>query len=103
MAYNIKITQSFEDDLAAVLEYISQKLYNSDAARRLLINAEEKISLIGENPLLYPLYHDDTLSEKGYHYVPVANYLIFYRIDESNKTIFITRFLYGGQNISTII
>ena len=103
MAYKVKITQSFEDDLAAVLEYISHKLYNSDAARRLLFRAEEKISLISENPLLYPLYHDDTLAEKGYHYLPVANYLIFYRIDESDKTVFITRFLYGGQNISAVI
>ncbi len=103
MAYKVKITQSFEDDLAAVLEYISQKLYNSTAARRLLINTEEKISLICENPLIFPLYHDDKLAEKGYHYVPIANYLIFYRIDESDKTVFITRFLYGGQNISTII
>ena len=103
MAYKVKITQSFEDDLAAVLEYISQKLYNSTAARRLLINTEEKISLICENPLIFPLYHDDKLAEKGYHYVPIANYLIFYRIDEYDKTVFITRFLYGGQNISTII
>lgn len=103
MAYKVKITQSFEDDIADVLEYISQKLYNSDAARRLLGSAEGKISLICENPLLYPLYHDEKLAEKGYHYVSVSNYLIFYRIDESDKTVFITRFLYGGQSISTII
>lgn len=103
MVYKLKITQSFEDDLAAVLEYISNKLYNTSAARRLLFSAEKKISLIVENPSLYPLYHDEKLAQKGYHYVPVANYLIFYIIDKSDKTVFITRFLYGGQNISAVI
>ena len=53
--YKLIMTKAFEDDLDETLEYISKRLYNSDAAQRLLNIVDDKISLIEENPLLYPM------------------------------------------------
>lgn len=103
MNYRLDITESFENDVSAVIEYISHKLYNPSAAERLLKNAEKIVSEISENPFLYPLYHDEIIAEKGYHYAVISKYLIFYLIDETNKIIHISRFLYGGQNIIEIL
>ncbi len=102
MTYKIFVTQNFELDLDAALSYSSDKLMNPVAAKNLLQLTEKAVSQIGENPTLYALYHDERLSKKGYHFVTVKNYLIFYRIDENEKVVHILRFLYGKQNVSDI-
>lgn len=103
MEYRLTVTESFESDLDNVLEYISQKLLNPAAADRLLKRTEEKINFICEDPFMYPLYHNDKLSEKGYRYAVVSNYILFYTIDENEKLIILSRFLYGGQNILDVL
>ncbi|MBQ8781312.1 MAG: type II toxin-antitoxin system RelE/ParE family toxin [Oscillospiraceae bacterium] len=103
MAYKLVISQSFADDLDDVLNCISHKLYNPTAANTLLANADEVVSYIKDNPFLYPLYHDEKLAERGYHYAVISNYLLFYTIDETEETVNIARFLYGGQNITNKI
>lgn len=103
MNYKLDITESFENDVSAVIDYISHKLYNLAAAERLLKNTQKIISEISENPFLYPVYHDETIAEKGYHYTVISKYLIFYLIDETNKIVHLSRFLYGSQNITDIL
>lgn len=103
MVYRLIITQSFEDDLDSVLQYISQNLHSPIAANRLLNKVSEITSSIHDNPFLYPKYHDEKLSEKGYHYAVAANYLIFYKIYEAESLISIMRFLYGGQDVINIL
>ncbi len=103
MEYNLIITAEFEDDLDSVLGYISNNLQSPVAASRLLNSTQEKISTIQENPFLYPAYHNEKLAEKGYRYAIVSNYIVFYKVDESNSLISVMRFLYGGQNILAIL
>lgn len=101
MAYKLIISERFEKDLDNVLNYISNRLYNPSAANQILCKTEEAISRIAENPLLYPAYHDEKLAEKGYRYVIIANYLLFYRVDLTPEEIQIARFLYGRQNLTS--
>ncbi len=103
MNYAVDITQSFENDVSSVIDYISHKLYNSTAAERILNIAEKTILQIVDNPLIFPLYHDEKIAKKGYHYAVISKYLIFYTIDESNKIVHFLRFLYGGQNVTDIL
>lgn len=99
MAYKLIVSKSFEEDVDEVLQYISYKLYSPNSANRLLDKTEETIIRIKENPFLYPKYHDPELAKKGYHYAIIANYLLFYSINETTETIHIARFLYGNRNI----
>ncbi|MCM1060837.1 MAG: type II toxin-antitoxin system RelE/ParE family toxin [Eubacterium sp.] len=78
-------------------------LDNPPAAQRLLNNVADKILLIEENPLLYPLYHDEYLAARGYRFAVIANYLLFYKVDEADKTIYFLRLIYGYQNIIDIV
>lgn len=103
MTYKLVTTQAFVDDLDEVLNYISFKLLNPSAAQRLLADVTDKISLIDDNPLLFPLYHDDKIAKRGYRYTVVSNYLLFYRIDETEKTTYLMRFIYGSRNITDVI
>ncbi len=92
MGYELTITESFESDLDNVLEYISQKLSNPAAADRLLKRTGEKINLICEDPFMYPLYHDDNISERGYRYAAISNYILYYTIEETEKIIILSQF-----------
>ena len=98
--YKTVISDAFEADLDSALTYIETELFNAGAAANLLDRAEETVACIAENPLMYPLYHDEDIAARGYHYAIVGNYLIFYKINETAKSVFIARFLYGGQNIT---
>ncbi|MBO6229903.1 MAG: hypothetical protein IJ784_13790 [Ruminiclostridium sp.] len=48
---------------------------------------------------MYPLYHDEDIAARGYRYAVVGNFLIFYKVNEAEKSVLIARFLYGEQNI----
>lgn len=98
--YKLIFTKAFERDLTATLEYISQMLDNPSAAQRLLKNVLNKISQIEENPFVYQIYHGEELAEKNYRYIVISNYLLFYRAEETEKAVYISRFLYGRQNIT---
>lgn len=103
MTYKTVFSKAFEDDLDEALEYISNKLYNPNAAQRLLNNVSDTVSLLEEDPLLFPLYHDDELAKQGLRYTVISNYLLFYKVNELEKTVDLSRFLYGGQNIIHIL
>ena len=103
MAYKIQITDSFENDLDLVTAYISQVLQNPDAAAHLVDEAEKTVGLISDYPGMFSLYTDEEIAAKGYRNAPVANYELFYRIDEETETVYILRFLYAGQDITSIL
>ncbi|MCH5192676.1 MAG: type II toxin-antitoxin system RelE/ParE family toxin [Oscillospiraceae bacterium] len=103
MGYKLIITKTFNDDLDGIVEYLSEQLFNPNAADRLMKKAEEKISNISGNPFIYPLYHDERFAEKGYRYTVVSNYILLYTVDKEAKNIHIVRLIYGGQNILNII
>lgn len=103
MTYKVIFSNAFEDDLDATLEYISRKLYNPSAAQRLLNKVSDTISLLEENPMLFPLYHDDVLTKQGLRYTVISNYLLFYKVDDNKMTVEFSRLIYGGQNIPNIL
>ncbi|MDE7281245.1 MAG: type II toxin-antitoxin system RelE/ParE family toxin [Ruminiclostridium sp.] len=98
MEFNLIFTEEFEKDLDEVLNYISDKLDNTIAAERLMDKISDKFLQLGDNPFLYPKCHDSKIARQGYRFAVVGNYLIFYMADEKTKTVYLSRFLYGGRN-----
>lgn len=102
MTYKVIFSNAFEDDLDGALEYISRKLYNPSAAQRLLNKISDTVSLLEENPMLFPLYHDDVLAKQGLRYTVISNYLLFYKVNEQTKTVDLSRFIFGDRNITNM-
>ena len=102
MTFKTIITRKFENDLDSVISYISIKLSNPVAAKNLLNKTEEAIKILSDSPLVFPIYNS-LIKEKEYRFLTVGNYIIFYRIDEAAKTVYVARFLYSGQNIEKIL
>lgn len=73
--------------------YISNVLLNRSAADKLKTLIYKKIDKLTETPQLY-----QTTDNPQYRRMPVKNYIVIYRIDENEKTIYITNIVYAGKN-----
>lgn len=85
------------------MNYISVELNAPKASENLFYEIDRKRKLIEENPLLFPLVRDPYLSKKGFRWIGVKNYMMFYRVNELEKIITINRFLYGHRDWMNIL
>jgi plasmid stabilization system protein ParE len=101
--YNIDITGPAEQDIRKAVEYIDTELQNRIAAENLLDDIENAILSLSEMPLRHSLVADKALASQGFRFVPVNNYLVFYIVRESRKTVVIERVIYKKRNWATIL
>ena len=102
MDFKVKLSQQAVDDIDNIISYISHELYSPQAAERFFNRVNQKITMLGKNPFIYPLHHDEELSAKGLRFVVIGNYLMFYIIDVENTVVHIARIVYGGRNLPVV-
>ena len=98
MNYKIHVSHAAERDLHSAANYIAPL-----AARRMLANALASIDSLETFPGRFPVIDEPLLASHQLHFVPVQNYLLFYRIDSSTQTVHILRFLYGHSDWQAIL
>ena len=98
MKYDIEITESAQRDFGNIYFYVSEKLYNPQAAMELISNLDKHIKMLSNMPEGFPLVEDDCLKNMGIRFVTVANYIIFYTVDKIEHKVHIVRVLYGKRN-----
>ena len=99
--YILKYAKSYRDDIKSTVKYIKNSLQNPIAAQRLKDEIKNKYKNLKENPFIYPVVPDEYLASKGYRFIMVNNYMIFYKIKK--KQIEIVRFLYGYRDWMNIL
>lgn len=102
MAFKVEYTERAAADLADIIAYIRDTLYNPYAAERFYNAVDKKIALLREQPYMFPLHSDEKLNAKGVHFAVIGNYLMFYLIDKANSVVNIVRILYVSRDISTV-
>lgn len=103
MNYKIHISHAAEHDLNSAANYIASRLKNPQAARRMLANALASIDSLETFPARFSVIDEPLLASYQLHFVPVQNYLLFYKIDTSAQTVHILRFLYGRSDWQAIL
>jgi len=103
MSYSLCITDIAEEDISASITYIADVLKNPVAANNLLDEVERHEKILEETPNIYPLVRDEYLAGKGLRYTMIKNYLLFYVVDENDKTVTVIRFLHGRRNWKSIL
>ena len=103
MNYSVNITDIAEEDILVTVRYIANELKNSIAANALLDEIERYEKILEETPNIYPFVNDEYLAEKGLKYVAIKNFLMFYTIDEKDKTVTVIRFLYRRRDWKKIL
>ena len=101
--YSLNITDIAEEDILNTAKYIADVLEAPMAAHSLLNEIERHEEILENNPNIYPVVPDEYLAEKGIRYTMVKNYLMFYIINEHDKTVTVIRFLYGRRDWKNIL
>ena len=101
--YSAKFTELAENDILSALNYIAETLSAPKAAENLFYEINKKTEIIEDNPFLFPLVNDTYLSKKGFRWIGIKNYMLFYKIIELEEKISIIRFLHGRRNWKSIL
>ena len=99
--FNISYLPLFEEDLAAVRDYIAFNLQNPAAALRLVEDTEKAIIKRSSAPLGYKPYHSLKNRKQPYYRINIRNYSVFYVV--IGDTMEVRRFVYGKRNLPDII
>ncbi|MCC6273202.1 MAG: type II toxin-antitoxin system RelE/ParE family toxin [Deltaproteobacteria bacterium] len=91
--YPILYLPSAERDLIAVLDYVSRE--SAAGAARILDELDKAIQRLGRFPESGAVPKDKSLKSRGYRFIVVENYLVFYRFEK--KQIVVYRVLHGKR------
>ena len=97
--YDVLIFPTAEQDLADVVDYLNT--LSPDAAIRYYDLLIGEIASLSEMPERCPKPRDLALAAKGYRYLIVRDYLVFYVV--SGKTVEIRRIIYGRRDYNSIL
>lgn len=101
--WSVVVAESAERDLIAAALYIKDRLGSPQAALHLIGEFEDCVAGLAHNPEARPLVRDARIARLGYRWAPVCNYMAFYLVDCSSRTVTVVRVLYGRSNWSAVI
>lgn len=96
--YTVLMTPQAEEQLQEIVRYIADTLQEPIAAIRLLDTLENEIDSLSIFPARAALTEEEPWRSYGIHKIPVKNYLIYFWIDETDKTVHITAVIYGKRD-----
>lgn len=97
--YKIKIYPTAQQDFRDIIDYLNT--LSPDTALRYYDLLTEKIASLAQSPERCPHPRDLALTAKGYRYLIVQNYLVFYIVNDD--TVQIHRILYNSRNYSALL
>ncbi|QTQ11123.1 type II toxin-antitoxin system RelE/ParE family toxin [Treponema parvum] len=101
--YKIEYLPCALDDLKEIAGYIMDKLKNPIAAENLVKEIVEKIDLLSDFPYSAPCYMPIKPLTHEYRKLLVKNYFIFYKVNETEKTVTVARIIYARRNIGPLL
>lgn len=96
--YSLNVSELAHSDFDTIVKYIAIQLGNPTAATNLLDEVEKCYGNLQNNPFIYERCHDPRLEKEGYRKAIIRNYVLIYKINETDKTVTIYRFFYGAQD-----
>lgn len=104
MSYEIHLSKMAQSELNEIFSYIAFQIPQLSS----LQNAEQQIARLGNRisglsdlPLRFRLHSEEPWRSMGIRVMPVDNYLVFYRVDEAAKEVYIYHILSNRRNIAT--
>ncbi len=98
-SYKVRIYPTAEQDLAEIVNYLNT--LSQQAALKYYDMLTKEIASLSTMPERYPHPRDLALTAKGYRYLVVKDYLVFYMV--VGDTVQIHRILYGRRDYQSIL
>ena len=97
--YKVKIYPSAQRDLQEIVDYLNT--LSAEAASRCYDRIVSDIASLSSMPFRCPAPRDLSLAAKGYRYMNVENYLVFYIV--SGDSVQIHRILYAKREYTRLL
>jgi len=88
-------------DIRTILDYLDT--FSLDIALKYAEFFDDAISSLSTMPERCPFVRNESLKAKGYRWLSVRNYTIFFTIDESANVVRIERILYSRREYDVIL
>lgn len=98
-SYNVRIYPAAKQDLLDIVDYLNT--LSADVALRYYDLLTEQIASLSNMPERCPRPKDLALAAKGYRYLIVEKYLVFYVV--VGDTVQIRRIIYGRRDYSSLL
>ena len=96
-------TDKAEDQLRDIIYYIADDSGSVDIALKYLDKIEESINRLKQFPNSGNMPRYSILKKQGYRVVIVEKHLIFYKVNEENKTVIIYAIVDGRREYQNLI
>ncbi len=97
MDYRIRYLPVSRQNLDDILKNLSG--FYPGTSSRFVMDLRQCIDNLRTQPLMYSVYADFPV----YRHILVGDYIVFYVVNESNRTVEIHRILNGKQNVQSIL
>ncbi len=101
--YKIKFSKDARNDYFNIIRYIKYKLFEPDIANNYAKMIKEEINKLEYTTQSFAIIPNDTIKYNNIRKLIIKNYIVFYRVNESDKMVNIERILYGASNWEEII
>ena len=97
--YEIIYLPTARKQLEDIVDYLASELNAPDAALDFIDEVEAAAKSLAEMPYRHPIYHTSFAVLEEVRWLPVKNYIVFYKVFEEEKTVEIRRVLHQLQDV----
>ena len=97
--YKVKINPSAIRELDSIYEYIASEKLTPENSKGQVDKIKKAILDMGTFPQSHQERNDGRYAGKGYRQLLIDNYIVIFRIDETNKIVYIVTIQYQGRNL----
>jgi toxin ParE1/3/4 len=101
--FELTFSERINNDIVSSINYIKNELKAPMAAQKHVEELKNKYIKLRENPFVRPLVQNKYLASKGIRIIMVKKYMLVYKINEENNTVFLYRFIYSRRDWINII
>lgn len=96
--YDVKITKQAKEQMAQIVDYISNELFAPEAAIQLLDKLENSIMALEEFPERFQLIDEEPWRSEGVRKIVVNNFLVYYWIKPQERKVHVTAVIYAKRD-----
>lgn len=102
MKYDINFTETAEADLRNIALYITETSKEINIAIDFVNELQEQCNRLSDFPSIGAYPKDFVLKSLGYRFLVHKEYLIFYTIEEAEKSVYIQAIFHGKKDYNRV-
>ena len=99
MIYDVKISEQARLDMKSIYERIVYVIMEPSIAEKQYTRIENAIYGLDQMPERHRQYEKEPWRSRNLRVMPVDNYIVFYIVNNMERTVTAMRVMYGGRNI----